>query len=658
VELNSLIGFIAFSFIVLFLIDKFYFSKKWNSRFLFGVLIQLLIIGLAVLYSIQNQKINKQPYISQDDELIWLAKVVDVQEKARTKQTLLIELSHVYNDSTWKELKSEVIIYFSDSSKISVGDVIAGSSYFKEFSEPLNPAQFNFKQYNFNKYRYYFAFEDRVTILDHKQSVNSLAAASRVKLEEGFVQMGIQNDELAVLKALTLGDKSEINPDLRSKFAEAGAMHILAVSGLHVGIIFLILSQILNFLGNRNFQRWLKALLLLIGIWAFALLTGFSPSVQRASWMFSFIILATALKRDTNVINSLAASALLLLLIDPNVLFEVGFQLSYSAVLGIVLIYPKLFPLFKTENKWINKVIGLFVVSFAAQLATMPLSIYYFHQFPNWFLITNLFAIPLAFVIVSGGFILSIVWLLIGNDFYLGTILNKTLQFLNYLVDLSALLPYSAITGIWFQPISILLFYVSAVFFIIFLYFNRKGALLVCLSLIFVVFTFELTLDYKQLHKKKIVFYALKADVISVVNGIEAAVFINDSLLDYYDQLTVEQHLQSVGITKISWIFNDLDSINHRLFNYRRISDFKELRAFNHRINFIENINGLIDLNANTVFLQKDIPINELLIDKIPPNIKLVFSSKIPTWSKKHLEFSDEFPVQFLSSDGYFELSF
>ena len=269
VELNSLIGFIAFSFIVLFLIDKFYFSKKWNSRFLFGVLIQLLIIGLAVLYSIQNQKINKQPYISQDDELIWLAKVVDVQEKARTKQTLLIELSHVYNDSTWKELKSEVIIYFSDSSKISVGDVIAGSSYFKEFSEPLNPAQFNFKQYNFNKYRYYFAFEDRVTILDHKQSVNSLAAASRVKLEEGFVQMGIQNDELAVLKALTLGDKSEINPDLRSKFAEAGAMHILAVSGLHVGIIFLILSQILNFLGNRNFQRWLKALLLLIGIWAF-----------------------------------------------------------------------------------------------------------------------------------------------------------------------------------------------------------------------------------------------------------------------------------------------------------------------------------------------------------------------------------------------------
>jgi len=176
----------------------------------------------------------------------------------------------------------------------------------------------------------------------------------------------------------------------------AGAMHILCVSGLHVGIIYLVISFFLGFLNNTRFNNILKAILLLLTVWAYAIITGLSPSVQRASLMLSVFIIGNLLNRARDTYNTLAISALILLIIDPYLLFNVGFQLSYAAVIGIVTFHQPIYKLLYFKNTIIDKIWSITVLSFAAQMATFPIATYYFHFFPPWFWLTNLFTFPLS----------------------------------------------------------------------------------------------------------------------------------------------------------------------------------------------------------------------------------------------------------------------
>ena len=181
------------------------------------------------------------------------------------------------------------------------------------------------------------------------------------------------------MSALVVGDKSELEVELKQGFSIAGAMHVLAVSGLHVGIIYKVLEFLFNLLfRNKKYQR-LQAIIILIVLWSYAFITGLSPSVLRAVWMFSFIVIANLKLSHPNVYNTLAASAFFILVMNPNYLFHVGFQLSYIAVLGIVSIYPLLYRLLKSNNRFLNAVWGLTVVSIAAQISTFPIALYYFH---------------------------------------------------------------------------------------------------------------------------------------------------------------------------------------------------------------------------------------------------------------------------------------
>lgn len=149
--------------------------------------------------------------------------------------------------------------------------------------------------------------------------------------------------------------------------------------------------------------RIIKLLILLLCLWSYAFITSLSPSVMRAVTMFSFIAIANVMQRQTNIYNTLAASAFLLLILEPNMVFEVGFQLSYLAVLGIVSIYPIVYPLFVFKSKWTDTLWQLNCVSIAALIATFPLGIFYFHQFPNYFLVANILVLPLIpFIIYFG----------------------------------------------------------------------------------------------------------------------------------------------------------------------------------------------------------------------------------------------------------------
>ena len=227
-----------------------------------------------------------------------------------------------------------------------------------------------------------------------------------------------------------------------------------------------------------------------------------SPSVLRAATMFSFVTIGASLKRQTNIYNTLAASAFVLILYNPYIILKVGFQLSYLAVFGIVYLQPKLYNLYSPSNWLMHKIWAITTVSIAAQLATFPLGMYYFHQFPNYFLLSNLFVIPLATFIINGGVLLFVISSIPVLPNYIAWAVNKMLVFLNFAVEWVDSLPYSLTLGISISTLETLLIYLIILLFIpSVISKNFKGikmALSCAILLVFFQFYEKITLQEQQ----------------------------------------------------------------------------------------------------------------------------------------------------------------
>ncbi len=224
-----------------------------------------------------------------------------------------------------------------------------------------------------------------------KSSLNFAERARRI-IRSATSNLGLSTSNTAIIYALLTGDKAGIDKSIRRDFARSGVVHVLAVSGMHVGMLFLVLNFLFKYAVR---SKKIRAVLILICLWSYCAVAGFSPSISRACTMFTFIIVADSLGRRTSIYNSIAASAFLLLIINPANLLEIGFQLSYSAVIGIVWMHPKLNSMLSIGIPVVKPVWSLCCVSIAAQLGTLPLVLYYFGQFPTYFLISNLITIPM-----------------------------------------------------------------------------------------------------------------------------------------------------------------------------------------------------------------------------------------------------------------------
>ncbi len=288
-----------------------------------------------------------------------------------------------------------------------------------------NPVPFDYADYLAGKGIYYrlFASEGcpagRVE-LKAKDRWTTLPARVADRFIRGW---GREDDpETAVLRAITLGDKGSLTAELREAYSGAGASHVLAVSGLHVGMIWWVLDKILFFRGKRFIHRFIRAVLILGILWFYAALTGGTASVCRSVSMFSLVSLAGLLSRRSSVVNTIFLSALILLAANPERIYDTGFQLSYLAVLGIVLLQPRLSRIVTFRSRILNRIRDLVMVSLAAQLFTFPLSLHLFHQFPVAFILTNLAVVPLASVLVT--------LFIITAPFFLAGILTEQISFL------------------------------------------------------------------------------------------------------------------------------------------------------------------------------------------------------------------------------------
>ncbi len=395
--------------LVLLLLIKWWEGRKLQLGVFFGIAtyITFFITGYSC-YQIGLPEFQKDHYFhftnKRNSELIQI-KVIEVLKQDRYNHKYIAETLQLNEKHTRGKL---LINYAKDSiaPRLQVDQLLLLSSEILEIPPPPNPHQFNYKKYLQHLGVYHQLRISNENVLHSSSGKSSLRGISE-KIRSEFIHKltltPLEPNQRAILQALVLGKRTVISPELRGDYAAAGVLHILAVSGLHVGILFLLLSQLLRPLDMMRFGKPFKSVVIISCLWAFAFFTGLSPSVVRAVTMFSCFAFANALNRPTNGFNTLFLSFFLLILIKPSWLFQVGFQLSYLAVFAILWIQPTLYKLYRPRHRLDKLFWGIITVTTAAQLGVAPLSIFYFHQFPGLFFLSNLVVLPfLSILLISG----------------------------------------------------------------------------------------------------------------------------------------------------------------------------------------------------------------------------------------------------------------
>ncbi len=265
--------------------------------------------------------------------------------------------------------------------------------------------------------------------------------------------------ECGLAEALLIGYKDDLDKTLMRSYSNTGVIHVVAISGLHLGLIYALLRYCCLPLGRRPPGRWLCPLIIIAGLWIFSFLTGGSPSVIRSAVMFTAIVLGESFSRRTPVLNNLAASAFFLLCYNPQWLGDIGFQLSYTAVLSIVLFMRPIYQLFTPKQAFLKSVWKLNAVTLSAQVLTAPLCVFYFQQFPSLFLITNFIAVPLSSAILVGEIGLCVFSALPLIARLLGTLLFFGIRLMNRSIEWLDSLAFSSWTGLQVNVLQVIFLY-------------------------------------------------------------------------------------------------------------------------------------------------------------------------------------------------------
>ncbi len=493
------IGLVSILFFMSFLIlNRQCHNLKIRKTVSLNGVILICLLG-ALITSLRLDKIEQQEQYSFNKKDRYIAEILDpLQEKNKSYQTV-IRLNAKFNESDTTYLKGEKILtYLSKKSEIS--KLHPGAIFI--FSSKINSLFDNrgFKMYNYSKGIHHQTYISKIDYINN--NVKSKFRTSNLSDKINFILKKSLPDKNAynILQAFIIGNKKGLNQNLKSNFSNAGISHILAVSGLHVGIIYMLINFLCNcFFKNVRFNL-LKILIALIGIWAFALMTGLAASVFRAAVMFSLFAIGKGTNKNCNSYNIVAASALFILIGNPLIIYDVGFQLSYAAVLGILTFHSKINNLFFFSNSIFAKMWSLSSVSISATLGTLPFTILYFQKIPVLFIVTNLYAVPMATILL----ILGISLITISSIPTAAIIIGKLIQCLtNLLITITTFisnLPFSSIQEIEILPPVAALISLSIVLLGCLIHFNTWQNLRLFLTSLILLFGLNLhySIDLKS----------------------------------------------------------------------------------------------------------------------------------------------------------------
>lgn len=614
-------------FITILFVNKL--SGRYKYRMGFGLCANIFIIvaGILLIKSKLNYPDKISGQISRAE--YYLCKIINQPDRRSGTVKVLLRIISYKDSISWYKCKTNMQAYFQKDNKtgsLSCGNIIIIKSELQEFNNLNNPCEFDYKRFMEHrgiKYRSFIKTGTWETIGQYN-GLKIFAVKLRNKLLGLYRIYGIKDKEFAVLSAFTLGYRDELNPEIRQAFISAGAMHFLAVSGLHVGIIFYVLNILFGFLRKIKYGKSVKLILIILILWSYALLTGLSPSVLRASAMFTLIQIGISFNRTINIYNILAVTAFLILIYNPLQISDAGFQLSFLAVLSIFYFQPLFYKLLIFKNRILDKVWMISTVSVSAQLGVFPVIIYYYHHFPVYFWLTNiLIIIPLALSMYLA-IVLFIIYPIGQVAFIIAEILKLILRLINFFIMTVEKLPASIIENIYNNLVETILLYLLIITISMFVLFKHRRYLNVSLLCIICFLSVNLQRDYKMYRQKKIIVFNINDH--TVVNFIKGSnsYLLTDLSLEKENRIllsSVQNYWLKHGVSDFRKVIHTGDSIDNTC-NYDNTAGLHIKRLFD---NMFINFRGkrLLLLSNSDLFeysINKKLKLDYLIIAN---NLKL-----------------------------------
>jgi len=511
-ETNSLLVALIVALIVVLILEKIKRAKNFQ---LVGIFL-VLTMSASLLMSLKQKTIYKNDALNLVETV--QLKIDEIAGVEKVWRKAICRISFIVREDKVQSYDEKVLVYFN-TEKVIKGDVLIVHTQFSKIYNKGNPGEFDAVNYWKSQgiQSMGFVSSDDYKLIDHENA--NYFSTALMSLQENFketLKQHLEGENLAIAQALVLGDKNLLSPEVKSSFSKAGAMHVLAVSGLHVGIVLFLLMYLFS-LFPRIFSKRGALIAALIIIWIYAGVTGFSSSVLRATIMFSILTFGGVIGRKTHPLNLLFFSAFLMIAWNPLVIYNIGFQLSYLAMIGIFTLYKPISLLFYFKNKWIRKIWEGTAVGIAAQCLTFPLTLYYFHQFPNYFALTNIGMMTFAGVVLSLGLFLFTLNKLIVVGKLIGVALGICLSAMLFFIQFIENLPFSVAKGFVIQSELVLIAYCII---LIFYLFQKKKSIyyLVGISTI-ALFSMIQFNRYQNLGTNELVVFNSKDMVITVKSG-------------------------------------------------------------------------------------------------------------------------------------------
>lgn len=551
----GLLLFLGITFIILNL--NYARFGLYKVRWLGGSLITLTLFLSGWFSVIQYNELNSDKHFSKTPAKYLLVKINN-EPTIKNGLVRFTAKAEQWVDSTKYVSASSgtLLISIKDTlaNQLYYGDEILIPATYRVVDPPFNPAEFNYKKYlaNQNIYHQIFLYPGQYRLLNHNAG-NPVVAYSlrlRQRLVEKLKLNMRDTSAIAVASTLILGYKADLSNEILQAYSKTGTIHILSVSGGHVAVIYLLLNIVFGFLGRYKQGKIIKAVLIVSLIWYYAMITGFSPAVCRAAVMISLIIIGKTYSRYINTLNILAFSAFALLLYNPLFITDVGFQLSYLAVAGLIVFQPLVFKWLTFKNKWANKLWAACSVSIAAQVITFPLSALYFHQFPVYFLVSNLFILIPAEIILCAGMAYLVLPQIPIVSTWLAWLLERSILIMNKVLTFIERIPFASINKIWLTNAEYIALCIIIVCLFYFFYNKKSWLLKMSLGLMLLL---AISVSAKRLN-------SFNADGITFLNmrkhlgivfkhGDKAIILTDISPTDKNYQYAIQPYLDSCKIT-------------------------------------------------------------------------------------------------------------
>jgi competence protein ComEC len=417
-----------------------------RTRFAVGLAVWMFLLGAGLKIIVERGKDAQVASLQALEYTTYTAEVTTIPEKRSNSIRFEIETKQFGNENRWTDYRAKALVYLPDSlSDIPrPGDLLLIRGRLERPAPPRNPGQFDYAQYLRNR-------GILVTGFVNKHSYKRISAEGRrspaywpenvSEWAEGRFRAYVSGPAYGLVKAMLLGRRDDLGEQQTGDYVISGAVHILSVSGMHVAIIFLAISAAFGWMKRWRLGKWVYLLLMAVLLGFYALVTGLPPSVQRAALMCLVLVVAEVAERKHHPMNTLAFSALMILLVDPCALYDVGFQLSYLAMAGIFLLYEPICDILKPSNRILKFFWQVTALAFAAQIATFPLSLFYFHQFPTYFWLVNPLVVVFTNILLPVALVLLLVSL--SGISWLGWLAGQVVAYSAELTDLAASIPRS-----------------------------------------------------------------------------------------------------------------------------------------------------------------------------------------------------------------------